>query len=337
MNHPMFSVIVPAYNVAVYLKTSLASILEQSFHHWECICINDGSSDDTGDVLDSWQKRDIRFRVFHTTNQGVSSARNFAIDIAKGEYLVFLDADDAYRPYALEYLSNVINKFGGPDIISYGATTITSKLLRADEGDDFSQATESAYFLDKTSDLNNALRNRLGGMIAWNACYRRETVSNVKFENMPNGEDILWGMHCMMVSHRMVCSSCKIYKHLVRSGSAATTFSEKHARSAILCFRRMAESASVWERKNEVCTVLFGRTLSLALGYVKNILRQLSFKKRHSIYPEYISALKFLCRDADLLSGWRRVYYSIAVSCSLSRLCMLEIPFQCYSFICKHS
>lgn len=91
---PKFSIIIPVYNVAPYLRECLDSVLAQTFTDWEAICVDDGSTDGSGAILDEYAAQDSRFRVIHQTNAGVSAARNAALDVTCGEWIGFLDADD---------------------------------------------------------------------------------------------------------------------------------------------------------------------------------------------------------------------------------------------------
>jgi len=88
------SIIVPCYNQAQYLGECLQSVLEQTFSDWECIIINDGSTDDTGEVVQKWLRKDTRFKYIYKENRGLSSARNKGLDKATGYYIQFLDSDD---------------------------------------------------------------------------------------------------------------------------------------------------------------------------------------------------------------------------------------------------
>lgn len=90
----MISVIIPVYNVAHYLDECVRSVTEQTYREWECILVDDGSTDGSGMICDEWGKRDERIRVIHKNNGGVASARNRGIKEAKGEYVVFVDSDD---------------------------------------------------------------------------------------------------------------------------------------------------------------------------------------------------------------------------------------------------
>ena len=91
----MFSIVIPVYNVAPYLRECLDSLLAQTCADWEAVCVDDGSTDSSGAILDEYAAKDSRFVVVHQENRGVSAARNKGLDIAKGEWLVFLDGDDA--------------------------------------------------------------------------------------------------------------------------------------------------------------------------------------------------------------------------------------------------
>ncbi len=92
--NPKISVIVPCYNQARFLDESLQSIQDQTYENWECIIVNDGSPDNTGEEADKWVKKDNRFKYLYKENGGLSSARNAALKVITGDYIQFLDADD---------------------------------------------------------------------------------------------------------------------------------------------------------------------------------------------------------------------------------------------------
>ncbi|MGG7036309.1 MAG: glycosyltransferase family 2 protein [Flavobacterium sp.] len=94
MKTNLVSIIVPCYNQAQYLDECLQSVFDQTYENWECIIVNDGSSDNTEEVAMRWVSRDVRFKYVFKENGGLSSARNAGLKIAKGDYLQFLDSDD---------------------------------------------------------------------------------------------------------------------------------------------------------------------------------------------------------------------------------------------------
>ena len=94
MSNPKISVIIPVYNAESTLRRCVDSVLAQTFTDFECLLINDGSKDKSGEICDEYAIRDSRVRVFHKENGGVSSARNVGLDNATGEWIAFVDSDD---------------------------------------------------------------------------------------------------------------------------------------------------------------------------------------------------------------------------------------------------
>lgn len=94
MSYPIISVIVPVYNAESTIRRCVDSILAQTFTDFECLLIDDGSKDRSGEICDEYLEKDSRVRAFHKENGGVSSARNYGLSLAEGKYIVFVDADD---------------------------------------------------------------------------------------------------------------------------------------------------------------------------------------------------------------------------------------------------
>lgn len=108
-NH-VISIIVPCYNQAQYLDEALKSVLNQSFTNWECIIVNDGSTDNTEAISNKWIKKDSRFKYLFQNNVGLSSARNLGIKKAKSEFILPLDADDKIGENYLELAYKVFQE-----------------------------------------------------------------------------------------------------------------------------------------------------------------------------------------------------------------------------------
>lgn len=106
----LISIIVPVYNVELYLDKCIQSILAQSYPNFELLLIDDGSSDGSKEICDKYAKLDSRIRVFHRINGGVSSARNAGLEKAKGDWIAFIDADDWVFPNFLsDFVANLEN------------------------------------------------------------------------------------------------------------------------------------------------------------------------------------------------------------------------------------
>lgn len=108
MNNPLVSIITPCFNQCKYLAEALDSVLAQTYSDWECIIINDGSTDDTEKIANEYVDRDRRFKYIYQENQGVISARNNAIRQSHGKYILPLDGDDRIAPTYLETAVQVL-------------------------------------------------------------------------------------------------------------------------------------------------------------------------------------------------------------------------------------
>ena len=107
---PQVSIIIPVYNSEPYLRRCLNSIQAQTLKEWECICVDDGSTDGSGAILDEYVARDERFVVIHKENGGVSAARNAGMEIARGEYIGFSDHDDWMEAETYELALNAARR-----------------------------------------------------------------------------------------------------------------------------------------------------------------------------------------------------------------------------------
>ena len=114
MNNPLVSIIVPCYNQAQYLPEALQSVLDQTYTDWECIIVNDGSPDNTETVAQEWVEKDARFVYLKKENGGLSKARNSGIEMAVGEFILPLDADDLISK---DYLSLSLKAFEKDDLL----------------------------------------------------------------------------------------------------------------------------------------------------------------------------------------------------------------------------
>ncbi|MFC5684454.1 glycosyltransferase family 2 protein [Flavobacterium sp. MAHUQ-51] len=113
----LISVIIPCYNQAQYLEEALQSVYNQTYQNWECIIVNDGSPDKTEEVAKKWLRKDNRFKYIYKENGGLSSARNIGLDLASGDFIQFLDADDLISKQKMELSLDIFLKFSDLDIV----------------------------------------------------------------------------------------------------------------------------------------------------------------------------------------------------------------------------
>lgn len=112
------SIIIPVYNKAEYVEPCLRSLLGQSFEDFEIVCVDDGSTDGSGDICDRLASEDRRIRVLHILNGGVTAARREGVVMAQGRYVMFVDADDGLLPGALKMMHEAIGRSGADEVIA---------------------------------------------------------------------------------------------------------------------------------------------------------------------------------------------------------------------------
>lgn len=181
----MVSIIIPVYNVEKYLDKCLSSIMNQTYSNLEILIIDDGSTDNSASLCDEYANKDSRISVIHQKNRGLGAARNVGLDIAKGEYLMFVDSDDylSHSKVVETLLSNVEKK--------YSAVYFASNLVNEFNdtiGERFIESTEKKE-LSHDELLDYVLMDRIGSQV-WKAIYERQCWNDVRFTENRLYEDI---------------------------------------------------------------------------------------------------------------------------------------------------
>ena len=191
---PKISIIVPVYNVEKYLPRCLDSIIGQTFKDWECLVIDDGSTDTSGAICDEYARKDNRVKVFHKKNGGVSSARNIGLDNASGEWIMFVDSDDwlanNFSELSLDFESDWIlfpyyivhqkqPELRKPTLSGCGIDELCSKYLCLQL---LKTPWSKLYRKDKISDLRFDCGMRLGEDYCFNLNYLRR-ISSIFYDD----------------------------------------------------------------------------------------------------------------------------------------------------------
>ena len=222
---PLFSVIVPVYKVEEYLNQCVDSVLEQNFKDIEIILVDDGSPDSCPEICDEYSEKYDCVKVLHKKNGGLSDARNAGIEVAVGEYLIFLDSDDYWEgKYCLKDVINSINNYN-PDAIIYCLKNYIS------ESEKFIAVnTEYDYDLISKGDRDTVLKylfeNRKFPGVAWRVVVKRELVmsKNIRFINGIVGEDYDWLFNVFFKAKSFGAVSTPFYIYRkYRSGSITVT------------------------------------------------------------------------------------------------------------------
>ena len=169
----LISVIVPVYNVVDYLEACIDSILAQSYHEFELILVDDGSTDGSSIICDRYSSSDPRVTVIHKANGGLSDARNAALDISHGKYLLFLDSDDMISPECLRSMIGAA--------ISDNADIVQGRFTDSKESLGLSSGKGNAVYTDRHSVFSDYLRYKGLEGHACNKLFASFLFSNLRF------------------------------------------------------------------------------------------------------------------------------------------------------------
>ena len=219
-----FSILVPVYNVEKYLSECLDSILRQSFTNFELICVNDGSTDTSSEILNDYSKKDHRIKVLTKDNQGLLWARRDAIKVASGDYILFIDSDDKYHDLdVLKSINDCLVRHKDPDLLIFDrAELINEKVVyscphyfsneRIFEGKDLAELR-----------YNFIARNYLNGIFL--KCIKTEILkkdtTDYSMHNPQMAEDVTQSMYFFDKCQRVVFLPSYVY--LYRNNNQSMT------------------------------------------------------------------------------------------------------------------
>lgn len=240
MTQPLVSVIVPIYNVADLLGGCLDSILNQTYQNFEIICVDDGATDNSGQIADSYAQKDKRITVIHQQNKGLSGARNSGLVVAKGEYVTFCDSDDYYHPLFLEKMMSFI--------LQENADVVTCSLIHTKEKntgkyDDLSSFVPTVRICDNPiMDFLNTSCIPTGVHIK---LYRREALGDLQFVDGIYFEDIPFTTLLMMQVKKVVSTNYPLYYYYTNPNSIMrTSFNVKKVMSYIRLIQHISEKTA---------------------------------------------------------------------------------------------
>ncbi len=217
-----FSVIVPVYNAEKYMDACVGSVLNQSFGSFELILADDGSSDGSGAICDGYERMDGRVRAFHKANQGQLHTRCFGVEMARGEYCVFLDADDFLEPDALAVLERNISHTGC-DCVIY-----SFKCLRDGAVIDVIKCDGrySGQVIRDKRLVFNILLNSVCFNAVWRKCVRRACFDGrdySEYYRVRHGEDLIHSVEIMENAESFLFIEDALYNYTFNTAGVTRT------------------------------------------------------------------------------------------------------------------
>lgn len=243
---PLISVIIPVYNVENYLPDCLDSLLAQTYRNFELICVNDGSPDGSQTVLEQYARKDSRVRVFRKENGGVSSARNFGLEQAKGEEMTFVDPDDFVAALYLERLHQAMQETGAQ--ISFCRHKRVSGDAHWAPASGKTLPEQGAFRSMRTEDYSfDPEQCPVACLSVWRVLFRKEVLEGLRFdETLSVGEDTVYLMQAIRQARTLAYTEEALYAYRLNQNSACTqSFAPRH--STVIRARE-----EVWRMAGEV-------------------------------------------------------------------------------------
>lgn len=212
--YPLISVIVPCYNVEKYLPRCINSIINQTYNNIEILLVDDGSPDQCGEICEKYAKKDKRIKVIHKNNGGLSDARNVAIDVATGEYILFIDSDDYVAVDHVEHLYSIMTKSNVDMAIEWGQTFYEGTEPPIDTLDG-----KKEVILDSEDALMNMFYQKDFDTSAWAKLYKRSLFEGIRYPKGWLYEDLPTTYRLIQRCKKVVFSNYKSYYYLLRNNS----------------------------------------------------------------------------------------------------------------------
>lgn len=235
---PTISIIVPVYNVESYLERCINSILKQDYQDFELLLVDDGSPDKCGEMCDVAQKGDCRIKSFHKENGGLSSARNYGLDRAEGEYITFVDSDDYISENYLSYLLELFKYSDKCNITTCNRQVVKNGQL----GQKFDYGKDKPLILDRKEVYKRGLYTKISHG-TWARLYKKEVFNGLRFpEGMLHEDTYILG-DFINRSEIMVFGPEVGYYYVSNEGSTVHTYSKSRLMGLIIATERFANMA----------------------------------------------------------------------------------------------
>lgn len=319
MDKKLVSVIIPIYNVEKFLCKCIDSIINQTYKKLEIILVDDGSPDKCGDICDEYALKDNRIKVIHKENGGLSEARNYGLDVAKGDYIYFIDSDDYAEPDAIEILINIAQE--------QDADIVIADIRYVDEKGNVLNNNAKQYCSLKTSDYTaDSAAYTFADLDwgAWNKLYKKNLYETIRFPVKKIHEDETIMFQLFYNCKKIVYISQQLYNYVKRSGSIT---SAKYSLKKMHWFE-------AWINNYFYITTYFpnardkalSKLLVTAIYNLDNLIDIHSYESERAI-SEIISIMKTL-RKQILMCSYIRINYKIRTIVATSSILLYKLVYR---------
>ena len=215
----LISLIIPVYKVEKYLEKCIQSVINQTYENLQIILVDDGSPDNCGKICDEYAKKDHRIEVIHKSNGGLSDARNKGLEIAKGEYIGFVDSDDYIEADMYEVLYNLLKQYNADVSICNFYTVSQGKIS-------IKNADNGINEYNRIEILKEILLDKNIQSYAWNKLYKKELFDEIKYPIGKKYEDIGTTFYLLEKCNKIVVTGKSEYYYINRQDSIVNNVTE---------------------------------------------------------------------------------------------------------------
>lgn len=241
------SVIIPVYNTEKYLEKCIRSIMKQSYKNLEIIVINDGSTDNSLNIIESLKAEDDRIVIINQENNGVSKARNKGLDCASGEFIGFVDSDDFLEENMYEIMINhLIEK-------NADLCRIKAFIYNREGGIEEICKESNVYTYDSETEIMNVYLHNELKIAVWDKLFRKSVVEKIRFDDSLFNEDAAYVWEACLNSKRVIMDTKQLYHHIKRSNNSLTSapFSEKNLTLYDYCKKNFVKILNEYKNREE--------------------------------------------------------------------------------------
>lgn len=319
------SVIIPIYNVEKYLRECLDSVINQTLQDIEIICVNDGSTDNSLEILKKFAQKDKRIKVINQKNSGAAVARNIGIELAQGEFLAILDSDDIYKKEMLE--------------IMYARATSTNSdivICASEELNNFSKiivplenSLKKEYLPQKDIfSYKDVIKHVFDFCIgwSWDKLYKTSFIknSNLQFQNLRSTNDAYFVFMSIIMAERISCVKEKLVIHRTNTGVQLSETREKDPTCFIQAIKAIKNELEVQNKYNEVEQSFLNWAVGFSIWHlstIKGLSRQNQLAK--IVKKEIVQDLKILEKEEAYFykkSDYKKIINIDGFSLKINRL-----------------
>lgn len=267
----MISIIIPFYNTEKYLEECLSSVATQTFSDYECLMIDDGSTDSSREIAQKYSDCDVRFKLLNKVHVGFSQAKNIGLDNARGDYICFIDSDDFVDEHYLETLYNTLTVTNA-DISCCGIYSYRKYVKHKIEMRSHIEIYDETRMINMFCPCTTFM---------WNKLYKREIFYNIRFDNVE------------ALSDTMLCY--KLFEKASRVSYISDILIYHRIHDENMTYRARHFSPTYWEHRLNVylimCSYLLNNYPKFSVCYRNKFKEEFSFIKLHlskEVYTRYL-------------------------------------------------